>query len=592
MRRNPIYSLLGASLLALQLWGAEPPSSQAPVSPASTTSAPASTDDLKSLRERITQQEEQIKRLTQSVEEQRQILDHAVAISNAVAARPATSSTSSSDNVNTVSVSNNSSNSVPIVPAVNVARPRWAGANRAAGQNLQAANPSPLSISIGNSTFTPLGFMDFTMFGRSTATGNGLGTNFAGIAYNNATLGHLSENNFSAQNSRIGFRVDSNVLGAKVLGYFEGDFYGNQASNVFVSNNAATFRLRLYYVDLTKGKLEILAGQSWSMFTPNRKGLSPLPSDIFYTQNMDLNYQAGLIWARQAQFRVLMHPTKDWVAGVSFENPQQYIGGSSGSSGASVTLPTTYAAALLPQFNNNASAVTVGTPAAAVTGGGNYGTPNLMPDIILKTAYDAHVGGKDQIFHIEGGALIRTFKDTLGTGSPIKYNSTTATGVSGEINANLEVVKNFKIIANTFFGEGGGRYIFGLAPDLIVRSNGTISPLHSYSTVDGIEVNATKNTLIDAYYGGVYIGRQQALDANGTTKIGYGFAGSPNTNNKSIQEFTFGITQTFWKNPNYGALSLITQYSYLDRNPWAVLGSAPKSAHNNIYFIDLRYTLP
>ncbi len=578
----------------MQLWGAEPPSPQPAGSSGSNTSA-TSPDDLKALRERISQQEEQIKKLTQAIEEQRTILDKAVAGSN-VAPSPAPASSGTSGGVETVAVSNSTSSTIPVVPAYNVGRPpRFAAANRAGGgQNLQAANPSPLGIRIGNSTFTPLGFVDFTWFGRSSAVGSGLGTNFAGIPYNTSALDHLSENNFSSQNSRIGFRVDSTVAGNKVLGYFEGDFFGNQAPNVFDSNNAATFRLRLFFVDLTRGKIEILGGQEWSMFTPSRKGMSPLPADIFYTQNMDLNYQAGLVWARQSQFRLLYHPNKDWVAGISLENPQQYIGGSGGSNGGSVTLPSTLAAGLLPQFNNAASAVTVGsgTTATSVTGGGNYSTPNLLPDIILKSAYDFHVGKKDQLFHVEAGALIRNFKDTVPFGTPAKYTSNTATGVSGEVNANLEVVKNVRLIANTFFGEGGGRYIFGLAPDLIVRANGTISPLHSYSTVDGFEWQANKNTLVDAYYGGVYIGKQIALDANGKSRIGYGFPGSSANDNRAIEEFTFGVTQTFWKNPNVGALALITQYSYLMRDPWSVVSPAPKSTHTNVYYIDLRYTLP
>ncbi len=575
----------------MQLWGGEPPTPQASGSSNSNNTTPTSLDDLKILRERISQQEEQIKKLTQAVEEQRAILDKAVA-SRDVPSSPAPASASTPGGADTVAVANNSSSTIPVVPAYNVGRPpRFAAANRAGGQNLQAANPSPLGVKIGNSTFTPLGFVDFTWFGRSSALGSGLGTNFAGIPYNTSSLAHLSENDFSAQNSRIGFRVDSTVAGNKVLGYFEGDFYGNQAANVFVSNNAATFRLRLFYVDLTRGKLEILGGQEWSMFTPSRKGFSPLPADIFYTQNMDLNYQAGLVWARQPQFRLLYHPTKDWVAGISLENPQQYIGGSGGSNGGSVTLPTALAPVLLTQFNNAANAVAVGT--STVTGGGNYSTPNLHPDIILKSAYDAHVGKKDQIFHVEAGALIRSFKDTIPVGTPIKYVSNTATAVSGEVNANLEVVKNVRLIANTFFGEGGGRYIFGLAPDLIVRANGTISPLHSYSTVDGFEWQAQKNTLIDAYYGGVYIGKQIALDPSSRTRfIGYGYPGSGPNDNKSIQEITFGVTQTFWKNPNVGALALITQYSYLNRDPWSVVSPAPKSAHTNLYYIDLRYTLP
>jgi len=31
------------------------------------------------------------------------------------------------------------------------------------------------------------------------------------------------------------------------------------------------------------GKWEVLAGQEWSLLTPNRIGLSPLTPDVFYT---------------------------------------------------------------------------------------------------------------------------------------------------------------------------------------------------------------------------------------------------------------------------------------------------------------------
>ena len=67
-----------------------------------------------------------------------------------------------------------------------------------------------------------------------------------------------------------------------MLGYFESDFLGAVPGNVAVSSSSATNRLRLYWVDVKKGKLELLGGQSWSMLTPNRKGLSPLPGDLFY----------------------------------------------------------------------------------------------------------------------------------------------------------------------------------------------------------------------------------------------------------------------------------------------------------------------
>ncbi len=81
------------------------------------------------------------------------------------------------------------------------------------------------------------------------------------------------------------------------------------------------------------------------------------------------------------------------------------------------------------------------------------------------------------------------------------------------------------------------------------------------------------------------------MDAGGKL-IGYGFAGSPLSNNKTIQEVTFGYAPTFWKSDSYGALGLNLQYSYVIREPWSVPAAGPKSAHTNLYYVNLRYTLP
>ena len=60
--------------------------------------------------------------------------------------------------------------------------------------------------------------------------------------------------------------------------------------------------------------------------------------------------------------------------------------------------------------------------------------------------------------------------------------------------------------------------------------------------MDGFEATI-KNTLLYAYYGGIYIGRNTALDANGTTRIGYGYTGSPNSQNRAINEVTSASTR-------------------------------------------------
>ncbi len=582
MKRKRTLSVLCLCVLSVQLWGQEAGTGPR-VTGGATTQASNTNDDLQALRERIEKQEEAIKKLQESVEEQRVLLERAVqnaqqGTQSAVASASAGSSNASPD----------------LIPVVSAGRPDLAANARAAQKNETA--PSPLAISIGNTTFSPLGFVDATFYARSSNVGSGIGTNFGGIPYNTSAGDHLSETSFSTQNSRIGFRVDSNVLGAKVLGYFEADFLGNQPANVFVTSNSDTFRMRNIFVDVQRNGFEVLAGQDWSFATPNRKGLSPLPSDIFYTQNMDTNYQAGLVWSRQTQFRFIAHPSENVAFGVSLENPQQYNGGSGGLSAAAVTYPFALTPTLLGQINNGASSVNVTNAAGvttALTGGGNYSTPNLHPDIIFKAAFDGHAGN-DQAMHIEVGGMVRSFKDVIPLGTPVTFTTNSATAGSGFVNANLEVVKNLRIIANTFFGSGNGRYVFGLAPDFIVRQNGSISPIHTYSTVDGFELTIHKSTLFDAYYGGIYVGRNVAFDLSNPKPgfVGYGFAGSGANDNRTIQEGTLGLTQTFWKNPNYGALSLITQYSYLSRNPWAVSTTAPRSTHTNMVWVDLRYTLP
>ena len=99
-------------------------------------------------------------------------------------------------------------------------------------------------------------------------------------------------------------------------------------------------------------------------------------------------------------------------------------------------------------------------------------------------------------------------------------------GGGGFVNLHVEPVKGFRLLTNNFWSDGGGRYIFGQAPDLIAHADGSISLVHSGSTVTGFEFTQ-KNTLIYAYYGGIYIRRNTAIDTNGTTLgIGYGYHGS------------------------------------------------------------------
>src|SRR6202007_1653456 len=97
-------------------------------------------------------------------------------------------------------------------------------------------------------------------------------------------------------------------------------------------------------------------------------------------------------------------------------------------------------------------------------------------------------------------------ESTVKLFNPLTQVSVTKAGGGGSINANFEVAKGFRLVTNNFWSDGEGRYLFGVAPNFIVRADGSPSPIHSGSTVSGFEF-AHKNFQFYTYYGGIYIGR-------------------------------------------------------------------------------------
>jgi hypothetical protein len=428
----------------------------------------------------------------------------------------------------------------------------------------------PLTIKIGNSYLTPFGFIDVTYVGRSTNVGSGIGTNFASIPFVNTPQGRLTDGFLSLQNSRIGARFDTIVHGANVLAYWESDFLGNQPTNILDSTNSDVFRLRLFWVQVKKDTWEVLAGQSWSLITPGRRGISPLPADIFFTFDIDTNYQVGIPWARIPSVRFVWHPTKELAWALAAENSQQYIGGSAG--GGLVTLPANLATILANQLNN---------------GTNSFSVPTLNPDIISKVAFDSALHG--HLLHFEAAGMMRTFRI---------FNSLTdqhffTIGGSGSFNSNVELIKGarLRLLENFYYGRGVGRWLFGEGPDLIVNSNGALGLLPGGASLVGLESQATKRLFLYGYYGGYYFGRGIAVDTNGKP-IGYGYTGSPNSQNRTIQEGTLGMQYVLWKDPKWGSLQIFAQGSYLFRKPWYVVPGTPSQAKTNMGFVDLRYVFP
>ncbi len=74
--------------------------------------------------------------------------------------------------------------------------------------------------------------------------------------------------------------------------------------------------------------------------------------------------------------------------------------------------------------------------------------------------------------------------------------------------------------------------------------------------------------------------------------LGFGFPGSSSSANRQFQEPMFGYYYTFWRNPKYGALQIVTQYAYLTRAPWYAAPGTPSTAHAHMFFGSLCFTLP
>jgi hypothetical protein len=432
------------------------------------------------------------------------------------------------------------------------------------------------SIKLGDAVLTPGGFVDFENIFRTTNTQSNIATNLSGFPFSNTALGRATEFRTTAQFSRLSLKLEDNFRGNHIIGYVEGDFSGNSAPGVYQSVNGLTNRLRLYFGYVKRGNWEFLGGQTWSWLTPNRNGIGPLPSDLAITYNEDQNLGVGVPYTRAAELRAAYHVNEHWAIGAGIENSNQFIGNF-------VALPAQFSP-IGSQFDNNA----------------NAGAANLMPDIIAKTTYDTDHFGRH--FHAElSGFFTGAHASVMPSGSTL-FNSHKAFGGGGQVAMNYELLPNkLVVLANAFWSDGGAHYLVGTGPELVVRPNfnGTdinLSMVHAGAASAGLEWRASEKEAFAVYYGADYYGRNFFPDTTNTTNpgtiIGYGGPGSPNTNNRAIQQITFDWLLTFWKSPRHGALQYYTQYSYLTRAPWFVAPEDPRNAHLSMVYAGVRYVLP
>jgi len=436
--------------------------------------------------------------------------------------------------------------------------------------------PPTGSFKFDNAVLELGGFVDFENIFRTTNTQNNIATAFGSIPFSNTPQGRVTEFRTTAQYSRFDVKFAGNFEGNQIIAYLETDFSGNDAPNVYQSVNGSTQRLRLYFADVQRGKWEFLGGQTWSWLTPNRNGIGPMPVDLAITYNEDQNLMVGVPYSRAAEFRAVCHPNENWAMGVGIEDPNQYIG-------TYVALPMGFSS-IGSQFDNN----------------NNAGAANLMPDILSKVTYDKDFSGRH--FHAElTGLATGAHASVMPVGSTT-FRTHSVIGGGGEIAANYELIRHkLVVLANAFWSDGGAHYLVATGPQLVVRpnlagNNVSLSMVHAGAGSAGLEWRATPKNAFAVYYGADYFGQNFFPDTTDAAKpgtiIGFGGPGSPNTNNRAIQQATFDWISTFWQNPRHGALQAYTQYSYLTRAPWYVASGTPKNAHLSMVYVGLRYVLP
>jgi hypothetical protein len=432
------------------------------------------------------------------------------------------------------------------------------------------------SFRVGDAVMELGGFVDLENIYRTTNTQDNISTPFGTIPFNNTPQGSISEFRTTAQFSRFTFQVTDKFAGNDILGYLESDFSGNDAAGVYQTINSHSNRLRLYFMELKRGKWEVLGGQTWSWLTPNREGDGPMPVDLAVTYNEAPDIGVGVPYTRAAELRVAYHPDEHWAMGAGIEDPNQYIGGY-------VALPAGFTS-ISSEFDNNAQ----------------IGAPNFFPDILSKVTHDRNVAGRH--LHGEVVGLLTGAHASVKPLGQTTFQTRSAVGGGGQIAGNYELVPNkLVLLANAFWSDGGAHYLVGTAPQLVVRPNPTgtdvsLSMVHAGAGSAGLEWRATPRHAFAVYYSADYFGRNFFTDttntANPNTIIGFGGPGSSNIDNREIQQATFDWLETLWKDRRYGALQSYVQYSYLTRSPWYVAPDNPKNAHLSMVYFGFRYVLP
>lgn len=462
---------------------------------------------------------------------------------------------------------------------------------------VKKAVENPDAVHYKGITLSPAGsFVAAETVNRTAAAASGINTAFTGIPLAHSEASQLSEFYGTGRQSRIALTAQGKLANMTLTGHWEADWLTAGVDSNNNQSNSYTLRQRVLYGEARMADgWDVSAGTGWDLVAETTKGLQRgteiLPATI------DAQYEAGFMWTRQFSFRFTRDIGQHVFAGVSIENAET----------------------LNPGGQNLPSNVLIGS---AGSGGGHYNANanysfNYAPDLVAKIAVEPGWG------HWELFGIERTFRDRIYPTGGSPYNDkVVGGGVGGGFRAPL-AGKRATIYLKGLYGDGVGRYGSSTIADITLRPDGTISPLHGFSSLGGIQLDPSKRLSLYFDYGGDYIGRDLAV--SGGKEVGYGAytadmsgcliepastAANPGSdpttpgsatnkcsgNNKDVQEFTAGYWFNFYNGPR-GRLRQGIQYSLMRRDLWSGNGGTLNpggGAHgdDNMIFTSFRYYMP
>ena len=444
------------------------------------------------------------------------------------------------------------------------------------------------------------GFSELATIYRNRDESTDVASSFGGVPMGNTENSNLNEFRESARQSRLSILAQTQDMGGyKAETYLEMDFLGAAPTANSNESNSYQPRIRNIYGKFTSDSgWYLLAGQSWSLVTLEKKGMDPRDENVPLT--IDAQYVSGFNWTRNPQVRLVDKITDGLWFGLSAESPQDtgiistnnlatggvkgtlpaspttgfagtgQLGNGGGTCTASTTTTTT-----TTTTTGTATSTSTSTSTCSLTGT-SFST-DVAPDIVAKIAADPGYG------HYELYGLARWFR------SAIAADSTTTMGGGIGAGAILPIVPNilgFQL--SGLFGHGIGRYGSASLNDVVVKPDGQLEPIGAYQVMAGLVL--TPNPVLQAY---LYAGREQqqrTVYQYSTPTVGpywYGL-GIPNLSNsgcyvlngtcsgqnQKVDEVTGGFWWKFYRGA-LGNAQFGMQLGYVERTLFTGLGGAP-----------------